>query len=64
MDRRRFLLTALVGVLAAPHAAEAQPTGHPRVAMLDVSAPDTARLAWGMRSASKCGSWVTSTVRT
>jgi len=27
MDRRRFLLTSLVGALAAPLAAEAQPTG-------------------------------------
>jgi len=27
MDRRRFLLTSLAGVLAAPLAAEAQPAG-------------------------------------
>jgi hypothetical protein len=27
MDRRRFLLTSLVGALAAPLAAEAQPAG-------------------------------------
>ena len=42
MDRRRFLLTALAGVLAAPVAAEAQPAGKVyRVAFLTVLAvPD------------------------
>src|SRR5262245_26646920 len=37
MDRRRFLVTSLAGVLAAPYAAEAQPAGKtiPRIGYLD-----------------------------
>jgi hypothetical protein len=40
MDRRRFLLISLAGVLAAPLAAEAQPTGKvPRIAFLTTKVP-------------------------
>jgi putative tryptophan/tyrosine transport system substrate-binding protein len=47
MNRRAFL-TALTGsLLAAPLAAEAQPTAKvPLIGTLDYSAPDAARLAW------------------
>ena len=42
MDRRRFLLTSLVGALAAPLAAEAQEsTTHTRVAFLGAESPST-----------------------
>ena len=50
MDRRRFLLTSLAGVLATPLAAEAQQASAsdkiPLVGTLDYSAPDEARLNW------------------
>ena len=42
MDRRGFLLTWLVGALAAPLAAEAQEsTTHTRVAFLGAESPST-----------------------
>ena len=44
MDRRRFLLTALAGALAAPLAAEAQPTGKVwRIGYLSVVSAETDR---------------------
>src|SRR2546427_10074949 len=47
MDRRRFLLTLLVGVLAAELAAEAQQAGKVwRIGLLEYASPDPARLAW------------------
>src|SRR2546428_13565708 len=47
MARRRFLLTSLVGVLAAELAAEAQQAGKVwRIGLLDYASPDPARLAW------------------
>ena len=41
MDRRRFLLTSLVGALAAPLVAEAQPATLTRVGVLLLGTPDT-----------------------
>jgi hypothetical protein len=38
MDRRRFLVTSLAGVIAAPLAADAQQPGKPRVGVLSVGA--------------------------
>jgi len=40
MDRRRFLLTSLAGVLAAPVAAEAQVGKVPRIGVLLPGAPE------------------------
>ena len=44
MDRRHFLLTALVVALPAPLAAHAQPAGTWRIGYLETSSPSTARL--------------------
>jgi hypothetical protein len=42
MDRRRFLLTSVVGALAAPVAAEAQePASRTRVAFVGAETPST-----------------------
>jgi hypothetical protein len=42
VDRRRFLLTALAGAFAAPHAAGAQRAGRvPRLGVLVVGSPET-----------------------
>ena len=47
MHRRAFLSALSGGLLAAPLAAEAQPTGKVwRVGLLDYGSPDAARLAW------------------
>ena len=47
MDRRRFLLTALASVIAAPLASEGQQAGKVwRIGLLDYGSPDAARLAW------------------
>jgi hypothetical protein len=44
VDRRRFLLTSLVGALAAPLGAPAQPAGSRRIGYLESSSPSPARL--------------------
>jgi hypothetical protein len=44
--RWAFLGTLAGGLLASPLAAEAQPTGRARIAILETSAPDPARVAW------------------
>jgi ABC-type sugar transport system substrate-binding protein len=46
VKRRRFLLTSLAGVLAAPLAAGAQAGKVWRIGLLDYGSPDPARLAW------------------
>jgi len=46
MDRRAFIGTLAGGLLAAPLAAEAQPARRIRIAILETSAPDPARVAW------------------
>jgi putative ABC transport system substrate-binding protein len=46
MDRRRFLLTSVVGVVAAPLASEAQPSASlPRIGFLAPSSPSDPRVA-------------------
>jgi hypothetical protein len=57
MDRRRFLLTSLAGVLAGPLAAEAQQSGKVyRVGILTnkASEPAEARLWQAFRWACRC----------
>jgi putative tryptophan/tyrosine transport system substrate-binding protein len=39
-------VTLTIGLLATPLAAEGQPTGRARIAILETSAPDPARVAW------------------
>src|SRR5215471_2896533 len=46
MDRRTFLGTFAGGLLATPLAAKGQPSGRTRIAILETSAPDPARVAW------------------
>jgi putative ABC transport system substrate-binding protein len=45
IDRRAFIAGTL-GLLAAPLAGAAQPAGRARIALLETSAPDPARVAW------------------
>jgi putative ABC transport system substrate-binding protein len=45
IDRRGFIVSTLA-LLAAPLAVEAQPAGRARIALLETSAPDPARVAW------------------